>query len=60
MDLGLINEGLEFVQAWGIMARSKQEEVPYRKLGGGSWLTHILLFSKTLVWGVQPVAHFRH
>lgn len=39
MDLGLINAGLEFVQVWEIMARRKQEEVPYRKLGGGSWLT---------------------
>jgi hypothetical protein len=26
MDLGLMNMGLEFVEAWEIMARGKQEE----------------------------------
>lgn len=39
MDLGLRSEGLGFMQAWGIVARSK-EEVPYRELGGGSRLSH--------------------
>lgn len=35
------------------MASSREEEVPYRELGGGSWLHHV-------VWGVLAVTHLRH